>query len=89
MRSLPMSEPGPLTAAGGIALYKLGAFGLPVAAEQFRTADRAQHAADDRADRRADGAEVCAYRRTGLRACIATGRPRRSALKAGVGQGYE
>lgn len=28
MRSLPMSEPGPLTAAGGIALYKLGAFGF-------------------------------------------------------------
>lgn len=25
---LTMSEPGPLTAAGGIALYKLGAFGL-------------------------------------------------------------
>lgn len=28
MRPLPMSEPGPLTAAGGIALYKLGAFGF-------------------------------------------------------------
>jgi len=28
MRSNPMSEPGPLTAAGGIALYKLGAFGF-------------------------------------------------------------
>lgn len=25
---LTMSEPGPLTAAGGVALYKLGAFGL-------------------------------------------------------------
>lgn len=25
---ITMSEPGPLTAAGGIALYKLGAFGL-------------------------------------------------------------
>lgn len=28
MRSTLMSEPGPLTAAGGIALYKLGAFGF-------------------------------------------------------------
>jgi vacuolar-type H+-ATPase subunit I/STV1 len=28
MRSHLMSEPGPLTAAGGIALYKLGAFGF-------------------------------------------------------------
>lgn len=28
MRFLVMSEPGPLTAAGGIALYKLGAFGF-------------------------------------------------------------
>jgi hypothetical protein len=28
MRLQSMSEPGPLTAAGGIALYKLGAFGF-------------------------------------------------------------
>ncbi|VVO85823.1 hypothetical protein PS903_02010 [Pseudomonas fluorescens] len=28
MSTSPMSEPGPLTAAGGIALYKLGAFGF-------------------------------------------------------------
>ncbi|WP_458373024.1 hypothetical protein [Pseudomonas laurylsulfatiphila] len=28
MRYQSMSEPGPLTAAGGIALYKLGAFGF-------------------------------------------------------------
>lgn len=28
MRSQAMSEPGPLTAFGGIALYKLGAFGF-------------------------------------------------------------
>lgn len=28
MRVTNMSEPGPLTAAGGIALYKLGAFGF-------------------------------------------------------------
>lgn len=28
MKGLTMSEPGPLTAVGGVALYKLGAFGL-------------------------------------------------------------